>query len=146
MNLKFSSEPQSHAFGTCDIVFDQGNDITDAVLMSLFSYRRCTKAELQDGTQQMGWWADTPAEKWGSKLWLLRRRKMTKDLPVVVKQYCEEALEWLVKDKIVTSINVSTAVSNRDFNRMNIEIRLNRQGDNIVLPISDFWSVINGGV
>jgi phage gp46-like protein len=140
INLAFNSDVGDPNFGSCDITFDTGDQITSAVLMSLFCFRRCTKPELQDGTDQNGWWVDTKSQKWGSKLWLLHRRKITTDLIPTIRQYIVESLKWMIDDGICTSIDAQVAQNPTNFNAIQAQVQLNRERDNIVLTLNDLWA------
>jgi len=90
--------------------FDNDEDLETAVTVSLFTYANDpTQPKSQN---RFGWWgdtyADTPGDKIGSLLWTLRRKKVT---PVVLSQcrtICEDALAWMLQDKVAKSITVVT--------------------------------------
>ena len=70
--------------------------LTRAVVISLFTWRR---AEPDDNADvPMGWWGDTwPAvqnDRYGSRLWLLQRSKLTNQLVQTVRGYIRECLQW----------------------------------------------------
>lgn len=128
---------------SCDISFNEGDDITSAVLVSLLTDRRVTDEELQlygDGVSKRGWWPDSSQQKWGSKLWLLRRRKMTEDILYQVEQYARESLQWLVDDGICHSIDCSAYMITHE--RIDLSVQLNRKPNNIVLKINDIYNRI----
>lgn len=83
-----------------------------AIEISLFSDRRVSVDELPEGeTDQRGWWADAlndDQDEIGSKLWLLKREKVTQNIVDRAREYCEEALQWLVTDQIAASVTVTT--------------------------------------
>jgi phage gp46-like protein len=100
-----------------DLVRDGGNIQTDetletAVLISLFTRRRARNDdELPEPlSHREGWWADPYADVEGdlvgSRLWLLRRSKTTTDTLNQAKNYCEEALQWLVDDGVADTVEV----------------------------------------
>jgi phage gp46-like protein len=94
-------------FGLFDISFDQDYKLSSSILMSLFTDRRVTYEEMDDGQKsRRGWWHDRPNRKLGSKLWLLKRKSITPRLLPMIKQSCEEALAWLVEDGIAAKITV----------------------------------------
>lgn len=99
-----------------------GNDLqTDdglrtALVLSLFTDRRAEDGDtLPDGeTNRRGWWADSPeaapiaeGDKFGSRLWLLARSKETPDILARAEDYTREALQWLIDDRVATSIAVA---------------------------------------
>ena len=82
-----------------------------AVVISLFSDKRATEDEVPDGGGRRGWWGDTYADnkgdQIGSKLWLLQREKLTNETIMKAKEYTEEALQWLITDRVVKRIDVT---------------------------------------
>ena len=90
-----------------DLAPDAG--LETAVFMSLFSDRRLDDSDdLPDGaTDRRGWWADTQDDRIGSKLWTLSRSKQTPAVLGQIEAYAREALEWLVTDRIASSVDVS---------------------------------------
>lgn len=113
MNLIYEDDLDKQSFGLCDISFTQGNALTSAVLMSLFSWRRGSKTEVDDAGNRYGWWADTQQRKLGSKFWLLRRTSITPSILQKTKEYCQEALLWMIEDKLCKSMTV-TAQQNKN--------------------------------
>ena len=94
-----------------DITTFQADELAQAVLISLFSWR---KSEEDDGIKapnRQGWWGDTYAavagDRIGSRLWLLQREKI---LPLTLQRaeaYAKEALQWMIDDRLVERITVS---------------------------------------
>ncbi|PWI81128.1 hypothetical protein DEO48_05265 [Enterobacter sp. CGMCC 5087] len=89
----------------------QGNDLETAIYISLFTDRLARDDDQIDGTDRRGWWADT-GETYliGSRLWLLRRQKLTSAIAGKAVDFCREALQWLLDDSIVSSITVQTRI------------------------------------
>ncbi len=58
----------------------------------------------------MGWWGDTwPAvqnDRYGSRLWLLQRGKLTNQLVQTVRGYIRECLQWMIDDGVVSRIDL----------------------------------------
>ncbi|AXK61545.1 phage GP46 family protein [Burkholderia sp. IDO3] len=88
-----------------------GNDLQSAVLISLFTDRICNPDDaIPDGTgDPRGWWGDVGEDKpIGSRLWLLDRSKQTQEVLNDARDYILEALQWLVDDGVVASIDAQT--------------------------------------
>lgn len=90
--------------GNGDIAIEQDalvldDSLTNAVIISLFTDLRV------DG--QRGWWGDSFDRPMGSKLWLLSREKQLQSVLDDAKEYAEQALQWLIDDKLVQSITVT---------------------------------------
>lgn len=91
-----------------------GQDLKTAALISLFTWRRArTDDLLPDETGgRKGWWGDAMTRRpIGSRLWLLQREKQTRIVVQRAKEYADEALAWLVEDKVCTRVEVITEVS-----------------------------------
>jgi phage gp46-like protein len=88
-----------------------GNDLTTAVMLSLFSDRRADEDDaIPDGIDPRGWWADAmDGRRIGSRLWLLERARNLPETFALAKEYAEEALQWLVDDGVAAKV-VVTAV------------------------------------
>ncbi|ESQ78447.1 phage GP46 family protein [Asticcacaulis sp. YBE204] len=109
-------EPSRLAF---DAFFNGPDFATDdglytAVLISLFTDRRANPDDvIPDGTNDpRGWWGDAFAtvenDRIGSRLWLLKRSKITAEVLRKAKDYAEEALSWLIEDGVAGSVVVTT--------------------------------------
>lgn len=88
----------------------QADELAQAVLISLFSWR---KSEVDDGIKaptRQGWWGDTFAvvqgDRIGSRLWLLQREKLLPDVLRRAQAYAEQSLQWLIDDRIVERVVV----------------------------------------
>jgi len=86
-----------------------GQDLDTALLISLFSDGLAAADDsIPDGTtDRRGWWGD---DTLGSKLWLLQRAKLTADIPLRCKDYITDALQWMLDDGVVASIETTTAI------------------------------------
>jgi len=101
--------------------FDLASDgsLRTAVILSLLCDRRAEEDdEIPDGTaDRRGWWADAYAERegdrWGSRLWLLRRAKQVPETVRLAREYAEEALAWMVEDGVATSVSVTAEIVRR---------------------------------
>lgn len=82
--------------------------LKNAVLLSLFTDRLAPKE--YTGGDRRGWWADTYLDApVGSLLWTLFRQKITNRRTLLIKarQYCEDALQWMVTDGAAKSVSAS---------------------------------------
>jgi phage gp46-like protein len=97
-----------------DLLRDDG--LESAVLVSLFTDRRASAEQIRGGddpTDLRGWWGDfnpvTEGDRTGSLLWLLRREKQTRETLARARQYAEQALAWMVEDRVARSVTVETS-------------------------------------
>ena len=86
-----------------------GNDLSTAIMISLFTDRRANEDDvLPDGTAPRGWWADAmDGQKIGSRLWLLERARSLPETFALAKDYAQEALQWLVDDGVAAKVDVA---------------------------------------
>jgi phage gp46-like protein len=104
------------------------DDLIRAVLNSLFSWARAEDDDELPGISKFGFWADTYADeegdKFGSRLWLLSRAKMTDENLAKAEEYAEEALQWMIDDGVATEIHATA--ERGDENRMNLLVEIVR--------------------
>lgn len=101
-----------------DIVIDGADAIRDdgletSVIISLFSDARADPelipAELPKDDLR-GYWGDfnnEPGDSTGSLLWLLKREKQIATTLSRARQYCRDALKWMIDDKVSSRIDVA---------------------------------------
>ena len=124
----------------------QLDPLTRAVVISLLTHRR---ADPDDNTDvPMGWWGDTwpmvANDRYGSKLWLLQRSKLTNALVNTVRTYLRESLQWMLDDGVVSRIDID--IQRTGINELGNSIALWRRDGPVTISFNDFWSVIaNGG-
>ncbi|EEG7810647.1 hypothetical protein G3O23_003767 [Salmonella enterica] len=118
--------------------------LTRAVVISLFTWRR---AERDDRTPQpYGWWGDTwPAvqnDRIGSRLYLLKRRKLTNKTPQDAREYMQQALAWMTDDGVAARIDVTSERTGTDTLAAGVTIY---QRDGVIhnITFDDIWSELN---
>lgn len=115
---------------TADITEYQADELVQATLISLFSWRKSNDDDGVNIPNRQGWWGDTFAsetnDRIGSRLWLLRREKLTDDVVARAREYAEESLQWMIDDALASAVNVST---DRENNRLNMSVEIVRPGD-----------------
>ena len=124
----------------------QLDPLTRAVVISLFTHRRADPDDNAD--VPMGWWGDTwpmvANDRYGSKLWLLQRSKLTNALVNTVRTYLRESLQWMLDDGVVSRIDID--IQRTGINELGNSIALWRRDGPVTISFNDFWSVIaNGG-
>jgi len=124
---------------------DREATLTRAVLISLFTWRRALTDDPVDDEELFGWWGDSypdiADDRIGSRLWLLRRVRLTDATQRDAEFYANEALRWLLDDGHVIAIEISSEKA--DISRLNLTVILTVPGgDRIeIKPISS-WQVI----
>lgn len=124
---------------------DREATLTRAVLISLFTWRRALTDDPVDDEELFGWWGDSypdiADDRIGSRLWLLRRVKLTDATQRDAEFYANEALRWLLDDGHVIAIEIAS--QKVDISRLNLTVILTVPGGDRVeiKPISS-WQVI----
>lgn len=101
------------AIANGDLAADDG--LQTAVILSLFTNRPARADDVTpDGTTDRGgWWGDSlsdiDGDHYGSRLWLLRRTKLTDETLRKAKEYAEEALAWLLEDQVASEVTVAVS-------------------------------------
>lgn len=124
-----------------DLEPDDG--VRTAVVISLFSDARITAEEKPDEKSGLrGWWGDmfpdVERDQIGSRLWLLSRSKQTTDTLNRAREYCKEALKWLIDDGVAESVTVETEFVSRGV--LGIKVGVKRPKSNVALTYAFNWA------
>lgn len=130
---------------------DSLGELESAVIISLFSWRRAKEDDnIEPNQPREGWWGDKAESEEnisypiGSRLWLLRREKITPAIIQNAVDYAKEALQWLVDDGIVSSVDISTELS--ESHKLSLLVMLYRNGaEEAGLRFYDLWNEIGEG-
>jgi len=131
-----------------DLEFDDG--LESAVLYSLFTDARVSDEELRQGeTDKRGFWGDAvdnPEKKIsGSKLWLLDRATITEEALEESREFCVEALQWLIDDLVAQDITVETSYDENKFLIIQIDI-FRPTGKPVTFKFDNVWKTRGGGI
>ncbi|WP_166359278.1 phage GP46 family protein [Pseudomonas akapageensis] len=121
------------------------DSLTRTVVISLFTWRRAGPDDPVDDDERYGWWGDSfPAvadDRIGSRLWLLRRVRLTAQTQRDAEFYAHEALQWLLDDGHVSGIEVAS--EKVDINRLNLAVALTLPGGRrLDINANQLWQVI----
>lgn len=126
-----------------------GNDLTTAVLISLFTDRRALPSDIiPDGsTDPRGWWADQQVDgnidEIGSRLWLLDRSKApTQAILNQAVGYCNEALAWMVSDGVAAKVTVQASWQDVNFLALFVTI-YKVDGTQQSLKFTELWKQVS---
>ena len=116
-----------------------------AVVISLFSWRRAATDDPFDDAERYGWWGDSyptvADDRIGSRLWLLRRVKLTSATQRDAEFYAHEALQWLLDDGQVLAVEIATEKADTD--RLNLSVTLTVPGGaRMHIHPTQLWQVI----
>lgn len=107
------------------------NSLETAVIISLFTEQRV------EG--EKGFWGDSiENDLWGSKLWTLAREKLTETVRSKYQEYSREALQWLIDDKVVKSINLTSEIVKPDSIYLSVEI-IRPDGSTVGYRFNTIW-------
>jgi len=118
--------------------------LTRSVLISLFTWRRAADDDVLDDDDRFGWWGDSfptvADDRIGSRLWLLRRVKLTRQTQLDAEFYAREALQWLIDDGHCSAIEV---LSERlDAQRLNLRtVLILADGERLDINPEHSWQV-----
>lgn len=117
---------------------NDGNDLQTAIIISLFTDRVARDDDDIDGDDRRGWWGDSGEDMdIGSRLWLLRRQKLTQKVAQKAEDYAREALQWLITDGVVSSIDAATQIVYP--RRLNMVLRYRKPGSTDSTDMRFFW-------
>lgn len=142
--LTWSNAKGSADLSLIDMDLASERGLATAAILSLFTDRRAEDDDVPpsgDPTDRRGYWADEFAEvagdRFGSRLWLLDRAKRTNDTLLLAKAYSEEALAWMIEDKVVAGVLVATRYEGP---ALMLAVDLQRPGkDPIALRFAHTW-------
>lgn len=122
--------------------FKTDETLRTAVVLSLFTDRRARSEDAPAG-ERLGWWADstlrTTNDGLGSRLWLLQRATQIPDVLIRARDYAKEALQWMIDDGVVASVDVVTQFAYNP-NALLIDVSLRRpEGDPVTLRFHKTW-------
>lgn len=124
--------------------YDLKSALTRAAEISLFTWRRAADDDALDDDQRYGWWGDSfPSvadDRIGSRLWLLRRVKLTRQTQLDAEFYAREALQWLIDDGHCNAVEI---LSERlDAQRLNLRtVLILADGERLDLNPIHSWQV-----
>jgi phage gp46-like protein len=137
-----SGDTFDFALSKNDFLLEEG--LRTAVIISLFTDKRVSKEEIQDGQEQKGWWADTLSEiqgdQIGSKLWLLEREKQTNEVLTRAIEYATEALAWLIEDEVASKVDVTASYPSRGILAIGVVIT-RPNGEKLNYAFDNAWKI-----
>lgn len=123
---------------------DIEKNLLRTVVISLFTWRRAGPDDPVDDSERYGWWGDSfprvADDRIGSRLWLLRRVKLTDRTQRDAEYYAAEALQWLIDDDQVLAVNITSERAGD--NRLNLLIVLVLpDGSPLAIDPKQLWQV-----
>lgn len=149
MDMVLDWNPQKNS---ADLIFENGKIKTDyslptAVILSLFTDARAKPDDVPpNGSEwKRGFWADSLApvegDRFGSKLWLFERAKLSPASLAAIKTVIEQALRWLIEDGVAQRIDVALQRHAADPTRLAVGMNIVRHdGRSAVLRFDRLWN------
>lgn len=108
--LKYVGQIADFQMVSGDLGTDDG--LGTSILVSLFTDKRAEASEVESGVVDEfgGWWGSLLINNsgFGSRIWFTRRSKLTGRTLDSLGHYAEEALQWILTEKLARKIVVST--------------------------------------
>lgn len=115
-----------------------GDDLQTAVIISLFTDRLARADDDYEGSDRRGWWGDSEEDQQlGSRLWLLRRQKLTTSVAQRAERYALEALAWLKSDGVVGDVSADAQIIWP--NRLNLVISISSPNSDSQQQMKFYW-------
>ena len=122
-----------------DFVLETGFDM--ALQRSLLGERRASAAEQVIPERRRGWIgneaSDVQGFEMGSKLWLLFQSRLTQTEVNAAVDYANQALEWMVEDNLLKSIDI---VGSKEGETLLLNIILFRFNDRVDSRLFRIWN------
>lgn len=123
---------------------DTDKNLIRTVVISLFTWRRAGPDDPVDDEERYGWWGDSfprvADDRIGSRLYLLRRVKLTERTQRDAEFYADEALRWLIDDGQVLDIAITSERAGVD--RLNLRVVLMLlSGALLIIDSDQLWQV-----
>ncbi|HEZ7973445.1 TPA: GntR family transcriptional regulator [Escherichia coli] len=93
--------------------------------------------------RRQGTWPAVQNDRYGSRLWLLQRSKLTNQLVQTVRGYIRECLQWMIDDGVVSRIDLD--IRRTGINELGNSITLWRRDGPVMISFDDLWSAITHG-
>jgi phage gp46-like protein len=100
------------------------NSLANSVIISLFSDGRAPSADDLPTVEKSlrGVWFDTPADRFGSLLWLIQREKTTQQTCSKAEDYARRGLAWMVAEGITASVAVKAEIVDRSTIKLQVSL------------------------
>ncbi len=129
--------------------FDSDDGLQTSIIISLFTDRRLpVGVDHPEGLNDpRGYWGDVAEAdgfQWGSLLWTLYRQVITNAVVTSCREFCEQALQWMIDDGIAESITVTSERAGTY--QISISIEIVKKDTRETLRYSYLWDGQEQGV
>lgn len=144
--LEFNKTTKEYDASILDGDFKRCDDLESAVIISLFTWARASADEVSENAPRYGWFGDKidqdSTDAIGSKLYLLKREKITEQSMMRAKEYIEQSLAWMIEDNVASEVSATVERNQNDVNRIDALVVITRGDRNRTMKFNDLWSFL----
>lgn len=144
--IEYKSQIKEYDISILNGDLKECDDLDSAVIISLFTWARAAAGEVDENAPRFGWFGDKidadSTDSTGSKLYLLKRKKITNQTIMDAREYIEQALQWMIEDGVATEIKAEVERNASDVNRADALVRIVRGDRSRTMKFNDLWSFL----
>ena len=144
--IEYKSQIKEYDISILNGDLKECDDLDSAVIISLFTWARAAAGEVDENAPRFGWFGDKidadNTDSTGSKLYLLKRKKITNQTIMDAREYIEQALRWMIEDGVATEIKVEVERNASDVNRADALVQIVRGDRSRTMKFNDLWSFL----
>ena len=144
--IEYKSQIKEYDISILNGDLKECDDLDSAVIISLFTWARAEAGEVDENAPRFGWFGDKidtdNTDSTGSKLYLLKRKKITNQTIMDSREYIEQALHWMIEDGVATEINAEVERNTSDVNRVDALVQIVRGDRSRTMKFTDLWSFL----
>lgn len=144
--IEYKSQIKEYDISILNGDLKECDDLDSAVIISLFTWARAAAGEVDENAPRFGWFGDKidadSADSTGSKLYLLKRKKITNQTIMDAREYIEQALQWMIEDGVATEISAEVERNTSDVNRADALVQIVRGDRSRTMKFNDLWSFL----
>ena len=144
--IEYKSQIKEYDISILNGDLKECDDLDSAVIISLFTWARAAAGEVDENAPRFGWFGDKidadSTDSTGSKLYLLKRKKITSQTIMDAREYIEQALQWMIEDGVATEINAEVERNASDVNRVDALVQIVRGDRSRTMKFNDLWSFL----
>ncbi len=144
--IEYKSQIKEYDISILNGDLKECDDLDSAVIISLFTWARAAAGEVDENAPRFGWFGDKidadSTDSTGSKLYLLKRKKITNQTIMDAREYIEQALRWMIEDGVATEIKAEVERNASDVNRVDALVQIVRGDRSRTMKFNDLWSFL----
>ncbi len=144
--IEYKSQIKEYDISILNGDLKECDDLDSAVIISLFTWARAAAGEVDENAPRFGWFGDKidadSTDSTGSKLYLLKRKKITNQTIMDASEYIEQALQWMIEDGVATEIKAEVERNASDVNRVDALVQIVRGDRSRTMKFNDLWSFL----